>query len=214
MQTPRTILVADQHDLVCRGLKDLFENDDQFRVVASANTGVEVLEYLESNSVDIVMLDVSLPEKDGIDTTREVSEKYPDQILVAHSMLGEIEYINSMLIEGCKGYILKGADRDELTEAFNTVLSGRQYLSPAAREAVDEGYLYTDKRMGGDYVGLKAREREVIICIAKEMTNKEISEKLFISVETVRSHRKNLMTKLNVKTSAGLIKYAVDRCWV
>ena len=99
-------------------------------------------------------------------------------------------------------------------EAFEAVSDGEQYLSEQARKSVEKGYQYTDKHMEGDYIGLKDREREVIVCIAKEMTNKEISEKLFISVETVRTHRKNLMNKLNVKSAAGLVKYAVDRRWV
>lgn len=214
MEKQYSILVADQLELVSIGLSDLFGDESAYKVVGSASTGGEVLDFLESNTVDIVLLDVSLPGMDGIDTAREVCRRNPDQIMIGHSLLPEIEYVNSMLIEGAKGYILKGATLQEFTMAFETILAGKQYLSPAAKASVDKGYQYTDKHMGGEYVGLKDREREVIICIAKEMTNKEISEKLFISVETVRSHRKNLMNKLNVKTGAGLVKYAVDRRWV
>ncbi len=209
-----SIYIADQLELVAVGMTDLLRDDEGYEVVGAAKTGNEVLEYLESNTVDILLIDVSLPGLDGIDTTREVCRRNPDQIVIAHSLLTEIEYINSMLIEGAKGYIVKGASLEELHEAFETVLAGGQYLSQQAKISVEEGYQYTDKHIDGEYIGLKDREREVIVCIAKEMTNKEISDKLFISVETVRTHRKNLMHKLNVKTAAGLVKYAVDRRWV
>ncbi len=214
MKDQISILVADQLELVAVGMRDLLGQTDRFRVVASANNGHDVVAYLADHSVDIVLLDVSLPGMDGIDTTREICKNHPDQIVVGYSLLPEIEYVNSMLIEGARGYVLKGATLDELVTAFETVLAGNQYLSAKAKASVESGYTYTDKRMDGNYVGLKGREREVIICIAKEMTNKEISDKLCISVETVRSHRKNLMTKLNVKSAAGLVKYAVDRRWV
>ena len=214
MSKKQSIFVADQLDLVAAGLRDMFRDDENYEVIGSANNGNDVIAFLLTNSVDLVLLDVSLPGKDGIDTMREIYSNNPDQKVIAYSLLKEIEYINSMLIEGAKGYIVKEASLEELHEAFEEVLNGEQYLSEQAKKSVEQGYQYTDKHMEGDYIGLKDREREVIVCIAKEMTNKEISEKLFISVETVRTHRKNLMNKLNVKSAAGLVKYAVDRRWV
>ena len=207
------ILVADQLELVAVGLRELF-TESHLNVCGYAQSGTQVLEWLKHNSADLVMLDVSLPEMDGIDTTREVHRLYPDQALLAHSLLNEIEYINSMLIEGAGGYLIKGADLAEVETAVATVLSGKQYLSPEAAEAVAGGYSYTDKRMDGEYVGLTERERDVIRYIAREKTNNEIAEELCLSVETVRTYRKSLMTKLNVKSAAGLVKYAVDRRWV
>lgn len=210
---PISIFVADQLELVSVGLRDLFA-ETNIHVSGFAQTGGEVLEYLESNTPDIVLMDVSLPGMDGIDTTRAVHKEYPDQRIIAHSLLNEIEYINSMLIEGASGYLLKGADLAEMELAITTVLQGGQYLSPAAAETVERGYSYTDKRIDGEYIGLTDREREVICCIAREKTNNEIAEELFLSVETIRTYRKSLMTKLNVKSAAGLVKYAIDRRWV
>jgi len=207
------ILVADQLELVAVGLRELF-TDSHLRVCGYAETGNQVLEYLEEHSPDLVMLDVSLPGMDGIDTARAVRKAYPNQTMLAHSLLNEIEYINSMLIEGCKGYILKGATLEEMETAVEAALSGAEYLSPAAAEQVAKGYSYTEKRMGGEYMGLTDREREVIKLIAKEKTNNEIADELHLSVETVRTYRKSLMAKLNVKSAAGLVKYAVDRRWV
>jgi DNA-binding NarL/FixJ family response regulator len=208
-----SILVADQLELVSVGLKDLFASSD-FEVCGYAQNGQEVLAWLKDNHADIVLIDVSLPGMDGIDTVRAVHQQYPEQILLAHSLLNEIEYINSMLIEGASGYLLKGADLAEFEKAISSILAGEQYLSEAAQAVVDAGYTYTDKRMGGEYVGLTDREREVIKRIALEKTNNEIADELFLSVETIRTYRKSLMTKLNVKTAAGLVKYAIDRRWV
>jgi DNA-binding NarL/FixJ family response regulator len=207
------ILVADQLELVAVGLRELFV-DSYLEVCGYAATGTEVLDWLQDNQADLIMLDVSLPGMDGIDTARAVHKQYPQQKMLAHSLLNEIEYINSMLIEGCCGYVLKGAGLEELETAIGAALRGEQYLSPAALEQVEKGYLYTDKRMDGDYIGLTHREREVIKLIAQEKTNNEIAEALFLSVETVRTYRKSLMSKLNVKSAAGLVKYAVDRRWV
>lgn len=208
-----SILVADQLELVSVGLRDLFA-DSHLKVCGFAQTGDEVLSYLETSTPDLILMDVSLPGMDGIDTTRAVHKLHPDQLILAHSLLNEIEYINSMLIEGASGYILKGADLAEMELAISTVKAGEQYLSPAAAETVEQGYSYTDKRIDGEYIGLTDREREVICCIAREKTNNEIAEELFLSVETIRTYRKSLMTKLNVKSAAGLVKYAIDRRWV
>lgn len=207
------ILVADQLELVAAGLQNMFEGT-RFNVCGYANSGNQVLTWLETEKADVLMLDVSLPKLDGIDTARAVHKQFPEQIMLAHSLLNEIEYVNSMLIEGCSGYLLKGADFEEIETAIDSVLAGKQYLSPVAAESVAAGYSYTDKRMDGEYIGLTERERAVIRRIAQEKTNNEIAEELFLSVETVRTYRKSLMTKLNVKTAAGLVKYAIDRRWV
>lgn len=207
------ILVADQLELVAVGLRELF-TESHLSVCGYAQTGDDVLDWLEHNSADLVMLDVSLPNMDGIDTVREVRRRYPEQIMLAHSLLDEIEYVNSMLIEGAGGYVIKGASLEEIELAVDHVLSGKLYLSDKAAESVAAGYSYTEKRMDGDYVGLTQRERSVIKLIALEKTNLEIAEELFLSVETIRTYRKSLLTKLNVKTSAGLVKYALDRRWI
>jgi DNA-binding NarL/FixJ family response regulator len=119
-----------------------------------------------------------------------------------------------MLIEGACGYLVKGGPREELLLAINTVMSGKRFLSEAAQRSVDAGYAYTEKRMDGEYIGLTAREREIIRLVAMERTNGEIAAALFISEDTVKTHRKHLMTKLNVRSVAGLVKYAIDRRWV
>ena len=109
---------------------------------------------------------------------------------------------------------LKGGTTEELVEAMESVLSGGRYISPVARASIARGYQHTEKRPDGEYIGLTAREREIIRLIAMERTSGEIAAALFVSEETVKSHRKNLMAKLNVRGVAGLVRYAMDRRWV
>lgn len=207
-------MVADALELVSDGLRVRLSDRDDIHVVAHASTGNRVLELLATIPIDLVLLEVSLPGMDGIDTARAIRKLFPQVRMLAHSSLTEIEYVNSMLIEGACGYLVKGGPREELVLAIHTVMSGKRYLSEAAQRNVDAGYAYTEKRMDGEYIGLTAREREIIRLVAMERTNGEIAAALFISEDTVKTHRKHLMTKLNVRSVAGLVKYAIDRRWV
>ena len=207
-------MVADALELVCDGLRVRLSDRDDIHVVAHASTGNRVLELLATTPMDLVLLEVSLPGMDGIDTARAIRKQFPQVRMLAHSSLTEIEYVNSMLIEGASGYLVKGGPREELVLAIRTVMSGKRYLSEAAQRNVDAGYAYTEKRMDGEYIGLTAREREIIRLVAMERTNGEIAAVLFISEDTVKTHRKHLMTKLNVRSAAGLVKYAIDRRWI
>jgi len=212
--TPIRILVADPLDLVAEGLNKRLADLDDMTVVAHAGTGLRVLELLSRMPIDLVLLEVSLPGMDGIDTMRAIRKEHPSMRVLAHSTLSDIEYVNSMLTEGAGGYLMKGATEQEFQIAVRTVMDGGRYLSEEARCSVEAGYAHTEKRMDGEYIGLTAREREIIRLVALERTNGEIAAQLFISEDTVKTHRKHLMTKLNVRSSAGLVKYAIDRRWV
>ncbi len=208
------IIVADAQELVAEGLRARLSDIPEFEIVGHASTGTALLKALATHEVDLVLMEVSLPGMDGIDATRKLHEQFPNVKVLAHSVLTAIEYVNSMLIEGASGYVVKSASKEELTEALRAVMRGEKYISEEARKSVEEGYRFTEKRMDGEYVGLTAREREIIRLIALEKTNEEISAILFVSVDTIKTHRKNLMNKLNVRSTAGLVKYAVDRCWI
>ena len=208
------ILVVDAEPLVAVGITKRLAQLPKFEMVGHARTGNAVMGMLGELCPDLLLMDVSLPEQDGIDTMRQLHTNSPGLKVLAHSALYAIEYVNSMLIEGAQGYLLKGGDPEELVEAMETVLGGGRYISPAARTSIEQGYQHTEKRPDGVYMGLTSRERAIIRMIALEHTNGEIAASLFVSEETVKSHRKNLMTKLNVRGTAGLVRYAVDRCWV
>ncbi|MBL7964762.1 MAG: response regulator transcription factor [Flavobacteriales bacterium] len=211
---PVRLFIADALELVAEGLRSWLRDQPDLVIVGHATTGQALLDALPNNPVDVVLLEVSLPVLDGIDTMKRLRASFPEVKVLAHSTLKEIEYVNSMRIEGAAGYLVKGGSRDELIVALRTVLEGGEYLSEAARRSVEQGYAFTEKRMDGEYIGLTVREREIIRLVALERTNGEIAEALFISEDTVKTHRKNLMTKLNVRSTAGLVKYALDRRWV
>lgn len=213
MRTVR-LIIADPLPVVAAGLSIWLKDHVRYQVAAHVRTGRELLERLRNDRFDVVIMEVSLPELDGIDTMRAIHRDHPEQIVLAFSDLLEIEYINSMLVEGATGYLHKGCGTEELRYALSEVLSGRRYLSDHAQKVVDRGYAHTSKHPGGEYIGLTAREREIIRMVASEHTNEEIAQALFISVDTVKTHRRQLMTKLNVRNSAGLVRYAVGRRWV
>lgn len=208
------IVIADPLELIAEGVRSWLQGVDGMQVTGHVRTGTELLDFLRRTPADLVLLEVSLPGKDGIDTMRAIRREFPGLRVLAFSALTEIEYVNSMLIEGACGYLVKGGPREELVQAIRNCAQGQRFLSQAAQVSVANGYRYTEKRPDGEYVGLTAREREIIRLIALERTNSEIGAALFISEETVKSHRKKLMTKLNVRSSAGLVKYALDRRWV
>lgn len=213
MSVKRTIAIADPLELTAAGVRAWIALEHDLDLVLHARTGKELLNAIPKVKPDLVLLEVSLPEMDGIDTMRALRKAHPKQSVLAFSTLADIEYVNSMLIEGASGYLLKSGTRAEFVKAIRATLAGERYLSEAARTSIEEGYRYTAKRPDGRYIGLSQREREIIRLIALERTNAEIGTALFISEETVKSHRKRLMTKLNVRGTAGLVKYALDRKW-
>lgn len=213
MRTARLIL-ADPLAIVAEGLRTWLKDHPRYTVADHVRSGPELLDALAKSTYDLVLLEVSLPKMDGIDTMRAIRKSHPEQLVLAFSEMLEIEYVNSMLIEGCAGYLAKSCGPEELRFALSQVLAGDRYLSDAANNAVEKGYAHTSKHPGGAYIGLTTREREIIRMVAMERTNEEIATSLFISVDTVKSHRRQLMTKLNVRNSAGLVRYAVGRRWV
>ncbi len=208
------ILVADPLELVAVGIGCWFSDVPELQMVGHSSTGIGLLNMLRSTPADLVLLEVSLPGMDGIDTARALRKQHPEIKILAHSALTEIEYVNSMLIEGAWGYLVKGTTREEMLAAIIAVSEGRRHISEAAQHNLAKGYTYTEKRMDGEYIGLTVREREVIRLVALERTNEEIGALLHVSAETVKTHRKRIMGKLNVRSVAGLVKYAVDRRWV
>lgn len=208
------LFVVDPVEVLYEGIRSWLSAGAEFEVVGHASNGTRFMERLSAVSCDLVLMEVSMPEMDGIDTMRALHRLRPEVKVLAHSELTGVEYVNSMLIEGACGYLVKGCTREELLVALRTVRDGERYLSLPARISVERGYSYTEKRPDGEYIGLTQREREIIRLVALERTNGEIAAALHISEDTVKTHRKNLMTKLNVRSIAGLVKYAIDRRWI
>lgn len=207
------LIIADPLELIAEGVRSWLRLEADLEVACHVRSGVELIELLHREPADLVLLEVSLPKMDGIDTMRAVHREFPGLKVLAFSALSDIEYVNSMLIEGAVGYQDKDCTREEFLRGVREVLAGERYLSASARHSVEQGYSYTEKNPDGEYIGLTPREREIIRMVAQERTNGEIAAALFITEDTVKSHRKKLMTKLNVRSTAGLVKYALDRRW-
>lgn len=206
------VVITDDHQIFIDGLKALLSIMEGVELVGEANNGLELLEVLKKQEVDIILMDVNMPEMDGIEATKEVLQQYPDMKVLMLTMFGTQDYIQKLLKAGAQGYLLKNTGRDELENAIRTLVGGGTYYSKEVTDRIMEG-LQKKKKQDQDYrlVELTEREKEVLVLIAEEMTTQEIADKLFISHHTVETHRKNLISKLNVRNVSGLVKYAVQQ---
>lgn len=205
------IIIADDHQLFIDGVKSLIESMDNMQIVAEVGNGLELLSTLTKTPCDIILMDINMPEMDGIQATKKVLEAYPNIKVLMLTMFSTKEYIEKLLRAGAHGYLLKNTNKVELEEAIHTIISNKPYFSKEVTERIMES-LQKKKKLEKNslLVELTEREIEVLKLIAQELTTGEIAEKLFISHHTVETHRKNLISKLNVRNIAGLVKYAVQ----
>lgn len=205
------IMVADDHRVFREGIVSILEHNDEIEVVAQARDGKEVLEKLPESTPDLILMDISMGTAGGIETTRLVRESYPHVRILVLSMHSESSYIVKMLEAGASGYLLKDAGSQELINAIKAVAEGHTYFSSQVSatlvgQLLDKSRKPADRKEG---IPLTKREKEILKLIAEEYSNPEIAEKLFISIRTVDTHRRNLLEKLGVKNTAGLVKYAI-----
>jgi DNA-binding NarL/FixJ family response regulator len=193
---------VDNHPLILEGLRALLKGAPDITIAGQARHGNTCLSFLSEHAIDVILTDVCLPDIDGLDLCAAIKVEYPQIQVLALSSCRDAKYITEMMAHGASGYVMKDADRDELLEAIRTVHNGGTYYSPGVSQLLGEG--------SGKKHHLTRREKEVLSLIAEGNTNPEIAEKLFISADTVNSHRKNLLAKLEVKNTAMLIKYAID----
>ena len=200
------IFIADDHEMFVDGVKALLQTMEGVEVCGSAVTGSEVLSGLADAKADVVLMDIGMPDMDGIETTQAVLKKYPSQKIIALTMYDEPHKVMKMLKAGAKGYVLKNTSKIELMEAIRAVAAGGVFYS-------DKIMLETIKSITAKedpLTNLTEREIEIIRLIVKSLTNKEIADQLCISELTVNTHRKNAMRKLAIKNTAGLVKFAID----
>ncbi|MCB0588060.1 MAG: response regulator transcription factor [Phaeodactylibacter sp.] len=204
------IMIADDHRVFREGIVSILENTGEIRVIAQAQDGKQVMEKLRQIKPELILMDISMGEAGGIETTRLVKEQYPEIKVLVLSMHSESSYIVKMLEAGASGYLLKDAGSSELINAIKAVAEGHTYFSSqVSATLVDQlvkGKKPAERKEG---VQLTKREIEVLRLIAEEYSNSEIAEKLFISIRTVDTHRRNLLEKLGLKNTAGLVKYAI-----
>ena len=204
------ILIADDHRIVRDGLRSLIDNEADLELVGMAATGRQALEMTRRLEPEVVVMDISMPDLNGIDATRQILDHRPGVKIIALSMHSEKQVIDGMLRAGASGYLLKESAFEELIKAIRYVCGGRKYLSPDVTDIVITDYLNPpSNRHDPQTPGLTVREREVLQLICEGRTTKEIADRLDISHKTVESHRTNLMHKLELYTVAELTKYAV-----
>lgn len=198
------VVLVDDHRIVLDGLVSLLESDPDFVILAALQSGEDVLEFFKKDQPDILVTDYSLPGISGLELTRMVKRDYPDVKVVALSMHDEAHLVKGILKEGVDGYLLKNIQQFELKNALKQIMLGMPYVSPEITKLLMQDL----NRSDGNADLLTDRERDILRLIAKEFSNKQIAEELFISERTVETHRKNIFRKTNTTSLVGLIKFA------
>ena len=201
------VAVTDDHGVVLRGIETMLSTIDGIQIVATNSDAHDTLSNLEKELPDVLLLDINLPDKNGIELAKEISALYPSIRIIALTNFEDTSFVKQMLANGAKGYLLKNTTKEELEAAVHIVFSGKEYLQKDIERSLIEQSL-GKKKVNPLTPKLTKREKEVMLAISEELTTQEISEKLFISPKTVETHRMNLLSKLGAKNTAGMIKAA------
>lgn len=202
------LLLADDHNIILDGLSQMFNQSEELSVVATANNGIEVLEKLNIASFDIIMLDINMPQMNGMQCAQEILKLHPTQKIMMLTMNEEKSIIEKMISIGVKGFLLKTTEKDELINAIKMVHSGKEYFSSGITKIMMS---QPNEKPASNLEVLSLlteREIEIIKYIAEGLSSIEIGEKLFISPRTVETHRTNIIKKINVNNVAGMVRFA------
>mgnify|MGYP000205061465 CR=1 FL=1 len=199
------VFIVDDHPAVVEGIRTLLHHEKNIEWTGHALTAKNCFDFIAKNEIDLLFLDINLPDGNGTDLCKKIKESYPAVTILALSNLNEAAYINKMLENGASGFVLKNADKAELLEAIEAVMNGQTYLSFDASVTLKKS-----KTVAAASPELSSREKEVLQLIAEGYTNPEIAERLFLSPWTIDSHRKSMMAKLKTKNTAMLIRYAIE----
>lgn len=203
------VLLADNHTLVRAGLRALLQNIEGIQVVAEAGDGREALRLIAAHQPDVVLMDVAMPEMNGLEATARVVKEFSNVRVIILSMHANEEYVLQALRTGAAGYMLKDSGVSELELALRAIAKGETYLSPAVSKHVVADYV---RRVGSESSSLEQltpRQREILQLLVEGRTMKEIAKLLYISVKTVETHRAQLMERLGIHDVAGLVRYAI-----
>ncbi len=204
------LLIADDHRILLDGLVQMLKDVPNIDIVSTASNGEQVLLKMSSYYVDVLLMDIQMPLLDGYETAKIVASKYKDTKILILSMHSEKIYIERMHSVGVHGYLLKSAGKDEIIEAIEKVYQGGKYFSADVTASILNQNLSDSNIDMSKSSTLTKREIEILKLISEGWKNPEIAEKLFLSVETIKTHRKNLMRKLDISNTAGLVKYTID----
>ena len=206
---PVTIILADDHRLLRQGIRSLIEKEADLTVIDEADNGNMLLELVAKNTPDVVIMDISMPERNGIETTRQLHADFPDVRILALSMHDDGQYVRNMLAAGASGYLLKANAFEELTQAIRSIMQGNVFVSSELSGILMNDYKQRLQEAATAQDPLSPREREVLRLLAEGLGAKEVAAELNISANTVDTHRKHIMEKLGINSMAALTKYAI-----
>ncbi len=205
---PIKILLADDHQILREGLRKMIEKEQNMEVVGEAEDGRSTVKMAKKLVPDVVVMDITMPDLNGMDATRKIISEVPGVKVLALSMHQDVKYISGMLEAGAMGYILKGCKFEELVTAIRSVANKNVYLSPKIADMVVKGYLGMGPKKFAQPV-ISDREREVLQLLAEGNSVKETAYKLGVSAKTIETHRRHIMEKLQINNSSELVKYAL-----
>jgi DNA-binding NarL/FixJ family response regulator len=207
------ILLADDHTVIRKGLRLLLEGQPGFQVVAEASDGVQTVELAESQQPNVVVLDIAMPNLNGIEAARQISAKSAQPAIVILSMHSDESYVLRALKAGARAYLLKDSAESDLINAIYAVTEGKAYFSPTISKMLVEDYVHQmqERDVNDSYELLTSREREILQMLAEGKSNKYVATLLKLSVHTVETHRSNILEKLNLHSMPELILYAVRK---
>lgn len=208
--TTTRLAITDDHKMVLRGIEAMLKNTPEIEVVGTYENAQETLKNISKDTPDVLLLDINLPDINGIDLCKQLLKKHANLKIIALTNFDDISFTKRMLKNGAHGYLLKNTDKLEILEALKVVLSNELYIQKdIQRKLLNQT---TSKTLdNGLQPNLTRREHDVLLAISEELTTQQIAEKLFISIKTVETHRMNIMSKLGAKNSVGIIKIAIEK---
>lgn len=212
---PITVLLADDHDVVRKGMKMLLEDEEDVKVVGEASDGLDAIEKVGILLPNVVILDLTMPKMNGIEAAKAISTEYPAVKILIFSMHNNREYIINSVENGASGYLLKDTGKEELMRAIKVVSEGRKYFPPEISEVIiDELLAKTTVEVQDDknrpiFQKITPKEKQILGMIVQGYNSREIADKLFLSIRTVDNHRANMMKKTQAKNTADLVKMAI-----
>ena len=211
MKNGINVLLVDDHPMFLDGISSILSSVPEINIVGKASHGQEALDLMKQLDVDIVLTDINMPDIDGIELNKQIKLKHRKTKTLVLSTYSNSQVIGQLIKKGVDGYLLKIAEKEELIQAIRSIHSGEKYFAKEVKDMYLEKLFENNQSQNTVNPQLSKREKQILHYLTKELTAKEIAQELFISVHTVHTHKKNLMTKLNVKNSSGLVKYATER---
>ena len=207
---PVKVLLVDDHKIVRDGIIKLLGGRDDIKIIGEAANGKEAIDFCDSETPDVILMDIAMPDMNGIEASHQILKKHSKCRIIILSMHADKLFVSRAFAAGVSGYLLKDCDIDEIVEAIQSVAAHKTYVSPLVAGTVVEGFRESIKNMPTDEAEvLTDREREVLQLIAEGKTSKEIASSLDLSTKTIDAHRQQIMDKLNIHSIAGLTRYAL-----